>query len=707
MTEQPDREDQPDQSTPPQAKAKDATGDEPDAQEPGRTDGQADDDLGEDAEQFRQRAENIINFFGSVDASGGTFGGSGPGTARRVTGNISSVEIAVRLRQFVEPEPFEKAKRLLTEQHLVALCGQDGIGKATGALALAAQAADANKPVTRLAPSYTLSDLVDYPRFKTGRAYVVQDWVVGPHSSATQSFDVDVLRRKLQRAGAYLLITTSAEAATHRSLAEVAVNWAPPDPLCLFDKLVADRNVALDAADAAQVERRIGEIRRPADVVAVAVRLDHGVDAAFDVLDDANKVRVAGWFSQRHDARGLLSTAAVAFLSGTPEPVFQQHLSRLVQIVEQLRPGTTTVIGADKTQPGAPLLPQHVEAADDALDEVVHAVGDDGIGLGDRVRQFKSSGYRELVIAELADRYGFELWDPLRQWIKELAALPPSATQVRLALGMALYAKHSPNDVCYSFLDDWAAGLLSERLTAAYLLSWMCIDDGLSAVALRTAVGWVRNAGPRRATTAALAFAGELGIRFPSEALSWLWYLSMRAEAVNRVARSSLGQLCCFAVNDPESITTVLHYLQAALRRLIDEGAGRPEQGRFGAHLRKATSTVFEVLTVKPLGSNEIVTSLILRTLPRNAACLGALWAEVLKSWPHRSEAIKELIGMVDVMRVDDDAIRVIADFGEAVRAGLSADEVRLLREDINQRVAQSWTSVPSTVITLLTAFEC
>jgi hypothetical protein len=667
----------------------------------------AEDDLGQDSERFRQFGQNINNFFGTTDARGSVFGIQRT-SARRATGNVSITELAERLAHFVRPEPFDKAKQTLAEQHFVLLCGQNGIGKPTGALAVATAVVGQDKPITRLAPSYSLADLVDYPRFKSGRAYLVQDWTIGTISSAVQRFDVDLLQRKLRQADAFLLITTGMEVLSCESLSGFAVRWAPPDPMAIFEELLPTVDVSLDEAQRAAALERIGRLRRPSDVTAVVARLGQGVDAAFEVLDDVDKIRVADWFGNKPDARALLSLAAVCFLSGTPESVFQQHLSRLVQIVEQHNPGATASSAHNAGDDAGDRIafPQRGATTDDSLDEVTRETYDGDVGSTDRCRRFKSARYREFAVAELANRYGFELWGPLREWINELAVQPASPTQVRLALGMALYARHSPNDVEYSFLETWADGGLSERLTAAYLLSWMCVDKALAASALRSAVNWVRNAGQRRAATAALAFGGELGMRFPSEALSWLWYLAMRGEAVSRVARSSMGELCCAAADDPESVATVLNYLSAALRRLIDDGSGRPEHGRFSSHLRKATSTVYEVLTARPLGSAESVTALILRTLPDNAECLGQLWSEVLRSWSHRSDAIDELIRMLDVMRTDDTSKRVIGKFGTAVRARLTSEEIRLLRDDMDHRLANSETQAAPLASVLLAALE-
>lgn len=660
------------------------------------------DELAEDSSVFQQHSRNINNFFAGIQAENSVFGVAT--SVRRVTGTISVAELSSALDHIVLPTAFDDVVERLSKNRLLILFGPEGIGKRTGALAALHAAADPGQPVTSLPPSRTLSELAEYQHFKAGRGYLVQDWIVPSASGSPLGFDIDVLKRQLRRQGTYLVITAGTQAGRNRFLAEVAVAWQPPDLVAVFEQRLPTTGVALSEADMRRITDRLVGLCQPSDVVAVLRRLPEGVDAALDVLGDTDRERVRTWFDRKPDPRELLSLAALSFLNEVPESIFQSRLARLVELAGVRHLGT-----ASESEPGgfSTPFPQHEPLADGGLDEVAAEQEADNRLMGDRRRRFRSARYHQLVMAELCGRYGFELWQPVRLWLNELATEPPSVIQVSLALGMALYAQHAPSDVESAFLDVWSNGLMSERLSAAYLLSWMCIDDALAATALRIAVRWTRNAGTRRAATAAMAFGSELGIRYQPEALSWLWYLVLRNEAVSRTARTSLGDLFRASVDDPASATTVLRYLNGALRQLLHQGAGRPEHGSFTDHLRKATSAVFAVLSTRPHGSAESMTAIVLRTLPANAPVLGQLWAEVLRSWRHRNNAIDELRAVLDTMLGDEESLRAVRTFGAAVRAHLSDEESRLLRRDLGHVLSRPDSTAPRALISaLLTTLE-
>ncbi|HEX4703757.1 MAG TPA: hypothetical protein VH352_16625, partial [Pseudonocardiaceae bacterium] len=454
---------------------------------------------------------------------------------------ITAARITTLLRGHVRTAPFDEAVRRLTDHHLLVLTGDEGVGKRVGALAILAAVSGPGLSVTSLPPSRTLIELAG-GTFQPGRGYLVRDWIGDRSSSALQQFDVDQLRRALERPrhGAYLVLTCQLRPAQRQQLADVIVDWTPPPPVAVFDAHIRCAGIELAPDQGALMRERIVDLRRPRDVVAVAERAGQGVDAAFAVLGEADHQQVVDWFDRKPEPRPLLSVAALCFLDRTPDLLFQNLLSRLVVRVNEhaaidsvTRTPTATAAGGAFPQQASSEL---------ALDTVV--IGGSGDTGGHRIRTFASPHHHERVIAELVRQYGFELWEPMRIWIDEVAALPSSPIQVPLAFGVALLGRHAPDEV-ESFLEEWSNGLAPQRLTAAYILSWMCLDDTLAAMALRIAQRWTSGAGTRRAATAAMAFAGELGIRYQNEALNKLWHLALRVVAVSDGAAAALGVLLC------------------------------------------------------------------------------------------------------------------------------------------------------------------
>jgi hypothetical protein len=304
------------------------------------------------------------------------------------------------------------------------------------------------------------------------------------------------------------------------------------------------------------------------------------------------------------------------------------------------------------------------------------------------------------VLTELAARFGSELWEPVDRWLRELARSLDRKILSQISLGLALHARRAFDEVS-PLLQDWSDGTVTERLTAAYVLSWMCFDDDLGSVALRTATGWAVRSGPRRAWTAAVALGGELGVRYQSEALRWLWELTIRPERISRPARESIADLFRGAEQDPASATTVLNYLHSELRRTIrDQGAART---------RSAHRTVLAVLRADRRNVDQPVAAHVLRDQHGTAAVLGALWAEVLRSASHRDDAIEALRRTVCLIGQDGTAERAVRDLGAAIRSAWSGDERTVLLEQLEWALRSRTTRAPDgrrLLLVLLDALE-
>ncbi|MGH3865803.1 MAG: hypothetical protein ACRDQ4_06610 [Pseudonocardiaceae bacterium] len=640
----------------------------------------------------RQQAQIIYNFNGQTNAHGSHFGHLASSSVRRVTGRLPPEELVTALRHFVPTTSMSAAVTTLTEHHLVVLNGAEGSGRRTGALAVLREVIGDSQPVSVLPPSHTIAELVDVnnARYQVGRGYLVQDWISEGAAGSLWQFDMDQLRRKLTEIGAYLVVTGSLDA-RDRHVEGLVVDWARPDSVAVFDARLPASKVTLDPTELKRVYDRVGKLQHPRDVVAVVELIADGVDTALEALGDVERSRVTRWFDDKPSTREVFSITVLAFLYGIPELEFQGMLARLVELYEA--PTDDITRPANSIADRLPQYPSN-EADEQTLD-VVRSLSGDADGLGDRRRVFKSVHYREQVFTELTVRYGFELWAPLCQWIAEAARMPSPEARLQLALGVALMCQHAPDQV-EQFLGQWADGLAAERLTAAYVLSWMCGDDLLAATALRIAVRWTDNAGTRRAATSAMAFGGQLGIRYQSKALSCLWHLALRGEPASTRARESMALLLCAAVVDPASATTVLRFLCSALRQLLAGGVESQAHGRHHLRVRKALSAVLTVLSARPDGSAAPMAAVILRTLPARTQRLGELWAEVLRSAPHRGEAIDALRDTLDALTGDGNSRDAVRALGAAVRTHLSDEECRLLHVDLATALAEHGTAASS-----------
>lgn len=657
----------------------------------------------DEAREFHQQAQFIYNFYGQTNARGSQFGylvsGSIP---RRPISRLSPAELDTELRYFVPTASLSAAVITLSEHHLVVLRGAERCGKRTGALAVLRKVIGESSSVTILPPSYTIADLADYDRYRRGHGYVVQGWIGEDTAGSLQQFDTDQLRRKLEERGAYLVVTKTL-GPRDRHFDGLIVDWVKPDLIEVFDARLRASIATLDPAERKRAHERVSKLPHLREVVAFVERIDAGadVDTAFQALDDAEKKRVTEWFNSTPSTREVLSITTLAFLHRMPELEFQRELAQLMELYEAPADGIPILAYRPSI---ARKLPQHLGSAEgeQTLDEMVRICG--GAGAGDR-RTFKSGHYRKQVITELTERYGFELWIPLRKWITEAAKLPSIEARQQLALGVALMCRHAPDEV-ERLLDQWANGLAAERLTAAYVLSWMCVDEPMDAAALRIAVRWTSNEGSRRAATAAMAFGGALGIRYQSEVLRQLWGLVLRAESVSKTAGEAMAVLLRAAVVDPEGDATVLDFLYSELRQLLSQGVGSRDIPLY-RRVRKALSAVLTALSTFPDDrSAEPMTTIILRTWPERTPQLGELWAEILRSAPHRGKAIDALGDTLGAFPDDGNNRDTVDALGKAIHAHLTDEECRLLHRDLAAALAGSATASPPLVTALLDALR-
>ncbi|NUO97215.1 MAG: hypothetical protein HOV96_26265 [Nonomuraea sp.] len=402
------------------------------------------------------------------------------------------------LRSYLEPACFPDAVRRLSTRHLLVLVGEEDMGKRLGAIALLSRMSLAEGRITVLSPAGSAADLLSRTEYGPGRAYLLHDWI----AESTDRIELLNLARKLAELGSYLVITRNG--APSRAV-EVEQPWCAPDPGDLFDLYLSSFGGATVPARAATARVRALALPTPAEVVRLARRL---------VVDDEPMgEEVSAWFDTKPPMHEVRAVAALAFAHRLPEPEFARQLDRFERIWQAHEAGPQPTGGPH------PLIGAHEG----------HTV-------------FRLPHHRAQVLAELVARYGFWLWQPLREWARSLAGQGLDV-QVRAAEGVALLAACSLREAQQEFLEVWARGGVAERLAAAGALSYMCADEALATEALRLALAWASDPADPRATTAAVALGGGLSLRHPADAVACLWRLASSEGPASGVARQSLALL--------------------------------------------------------------------------------------------------------------------------------------------------------------------
>jgi hypothetical protein len=636
-----------------------------------------------DQKLLDQNASVINNFWATVDGAGANFGAGGRRSSRAAVGRLSGEEIDSLLRHFVRPPCFGAVVRVLRTRHVVVLCGTEESGRWTGAVAALAEMGVAAGGIWMYSPSMPLAELLATKPFRAGRAYLLHDWIISGADAAVRRFEIAALVRAVAEADAYLAVTIR-RAASHRPYDEVEVDWRAPDPGALFDAHV--REVTFPADEHESVTRlrlRAVELHAPGRVSALARRVALREETPSTILHEVEDAVVSTWFAVPPKRIDVLTVCAVAFAHGVPERAFERLLAELITIWDRFGADR----GLDIRRPDDEHLPQ-TRAMWSRQHPLITVVTDRDAGFtAERRVVFKREQYREQVISALVDHYGYALWEPLREWTRGLAN-DHVDVRFQAAVGIALLARAAPQEVMESFLDPWAAGLMFERLAAANVLALMSFEDEFAPMVLDLVLSWVRNAGQEKAMTAAMAFANGIWIRYPTDALDWLWFLTLRAVRISAVARRSLVLLFRQAAEHGEVIMAL-----RLLVALVDEEVSVRQGTR---RTRTALGSVIDILSAESLDFAEPLPARLLTSFPQSVGPLGRLWAASLAGNAHRAEAVRALRRTLRAIEGRDEAMSLATALGEAVWRAVPADWMGIVERDLRRGLMERGDGVES-----------
>jgi hypothetical protein len=617
-------------------------------------------------------------FLDRIETEGSLFGiTTALRTARRETGELDSGEVTAVTGHYVRPPGFEAASRWLRDEHVVVLEGPAGTGKRAGAIALLREVTDG--PLVALSPMSSPHDLA-VAGYRRGWGYLIDG-----HARPAAEVESDTLwrgvREAVRSAGAFLAVTTTPGVPGLESVRRVA--WQrPPLPevvgACLGG--VIDDDMVRKAAESGSADyvmtKVAGLARRIADGAEPAATIQE-----FDLTPDD---RVRAWFDGNPSRQDVLEVTTLAFFPGGTERSFELRLKKLAAALE-----CTLPTGEASPDGNSGKLSQGRARCNSERSLIT--VGRIRTGRGSRrAVLFKAPGYRRRVVAELWVRYPTEFWDAVKTWLDGLVR---TGDDLPIAAGLALLAEVSLDEVEDSYLDPWSHGQLGERgrKVAAYVLWMMCFGVGLAPEALRIADRWAGSPDKDPRHAAALAFSGELGVRFPAEAADRLWHLVATGGDDESFLADALARLFVTLV-DTGGGDAVLAELDRALTGATDMW------GR--ALALKATLAVLSV----PGRRDPLAALVFLRERPARAELVGRLWATITRSRAYRENALAALERALATLPASPAATRDVIALGSAIAGALPPVEVAALIQDL--RATGKLVAAASSMWVLLTTLD-
>ncbi|WP_441251272.1 hypothetical protein [Kitasatospora sp. McL0602] len=583
------------------------------------------------------------HFHGQVNAAGAHFGtGAEQPTGRRSnTGNLSEAEVGELLVGYVRPAPYEEALGALHRERVVLLTGPAGTGKRSGAVNLLREVTSG--PLRLLSPVLAADELAKAP-YERGWGYALLNRTEELAGGEPQDFGWRQVRDQVLACGAYLVVTARAERFTPGAPSSLTpVRWAAPDPVEVLRTALGHAGCDGPTVELALLHRH--EDATPRELARIAGRIADGEppEQVWAERTSALDPEVTAWFEARPEPRPLLSVVALAFVPGAGERDFERVLSLLRSALEREGAGEDGPAEGGETT----FRPLRAELTTEGglITTTRLLVG----ALPRNAVVFRRAAHRAQVLRELWQRYHNELWDGVRRWLGLLVEAADPAEdaelQVSVAAGLALLARAAFEEVLTQYLWPWTgrASTPAERLTAVYTLWWMAMDDEVAAAALDIARRCACDRDPMRRGLAALVFGGELGVRFPAEAVRWIWHVAGQEPAGEVLAVEELGRLFAGLVDYGEDTQVVLGVLRSRAARFID----RPYSYRPRELARQAALAVLEAES--PRGGSTAA-GLLLGAEPASeparrerAELLADLWAPLLRALPTMGRARRSL----------------------------------------------------------------
>lgn len=640
---------------------------------------------------------------GTIGAShGGTEVPQGTRDRPPLTGRVDEQLVTGVQRTYAPPAGYHAARVELSNGHIVVLAGRSGAGRRAGALCLLRDCTDG--PLETLSPALSLTELGTQP-YRRGHGYLAD--IRDGSESARNDFGWTVLRDRVRAADAHLVVI--GEPGTIGRVDPVpAIEWQPPD-LRFFLR----RSSALDEPSVERVLECAGEPGTARFGMQVWKQVIAGIEAGAEpgevIVEQEKSVaceRVRAWFDERCSSLDALAEiTALLFLAGCGLRQFEELSGRLgdllrVRLLGPLAEDTVPHDPAAGAEPGAVDGPprQHrlVRIADGGLITVVPgrvgAAGSTDVAEG-QIVQFREAADRGYTAAELWARWDSRFWDGVREWLNEIAAESadlPGPTVSCLADGVVAMAAVAPTEVRWSFLEPWSTGysLMRTQSMAAEVLMAMSRDDAQAPVALRIATQWVASGVWRAQWSATLAFALDLGTRYPVEAVDRLEILLISGTtALRGFPGNALGALFEQLSGEPAAASRVLRMLAGRIRECPP---GRPERDRVLAAVR----IILGITRMYPEHSAVFVVHCADHAY---ADILGELWAALLRYRPQRAESLDLLIDAVPtVAAVAVDPADSCAVFADALAATLRDSERRALRRDLESRLRRRRGRAPA-----------
>jgi|GEM_PF-2158101 len=547
-----------------------------------------------------------------------------------VVNPIAAAAVEQLQRLYVEPALFPIAQERFRQAGFLILCGPRQTGKRAAALRLLSQITGvdgAALPLYELNPDQKLVDLRpgDLP---TGAGLLLES-PSGEALAGISAFQLTGLRGELSphnKNNGLVIVTERLPTTFPRGERGLVLDWSlawPGNPTdarrTLLEKHLREFSQGepdlVDALDTA-LERLLGEERLtirlgenlgPGEVADLALLLlpvlqgKQGLDEALARFGVQVQREVGDWFATgSHDLELKILMVAAAVFNGA--------------LVEEVEAAEKELLG--RVYPPTPKKEEEPPAFDDPFAprfsrrsrlDAIHAELRDtpipGTHYGDtsaRALVLRNDAWQRAVLYHIWEDVT-PLREPLLAWLSKYSVSNSPRMRERAAAAVGALARHSFPHIEAGLLREWAKSPFEAyRRSAAQVLGITIWDEGQSAATSRLLHHWATMTGNVRFQwTAAVAYAGLAGLRYPQQALADLQRVALNTLheplLLPPIFQSFLTQFL-LADREPGRRLALLQELVNWAQYRESEAKDRTERLRMERAIRRTGLLAFDVL---------------------------------------------------------------------------------------------------------------
>lgn len=463
---------------------------------------------------------NHTHIHGNVVGGDYVAGGVDAPEAPRVrTNRILRLEITKMWHVYTDPPQHEAAMAKLSDHNVVVLVGPPHSGKWTGALRLLAEKHDTAMFQMLQCDTSALEEF----EFDREAGYVI-DTIDPAQAERLDRNVMDDLETRLRAVDSHLVVTVDSRWARLAGIGRYRVDWSGiGDRGLMFRRHLdwyADADVAPTLVEALTtdetVNASVATCGRPSDVDHLAnllVRVDlESVDLQ-RFLEGLSAADAEEWFGEHVDPTDRVYMIVFAVLSGVSYRVAADLAAELAERVHPADPDSEQVGRSAFTRRRSEVL----------------AATQSRVVSGHENSEFGRTRIEQLVLDESVDRAGVLrfVWQefdgvrgPLLEWLHDLGGHPAAAVRRRAAAAVGELSKYEFGELYRSVVRPWAvADSRVTRDAAALALGIPAWDGELAPQVVGVLHHWATlRTSPRLQSTAAAAFGGLVGLRFPDVA---------------------------------------------------------------------------------------------------------------------------------------------------------------------------------------------